>query len=171
MERRRFLQRERARQDKQQTTLAPEGVKANPYVYAVKTEILPPPEKQVTCPLCLGLEQFNRFLVSNKKGISRSVGKCPLCGQGMFLKTLVHMEKCTAKQYAEWVYQYSRSGFWKKVDFAVWKRRLQLMGWTQDFWDRYKELKGEDQSESSEDNEKWEAQREAAQERVKDGTG
>jgi len=37
------------------------------------------------------------------------------------------------------------------VNFNLWKRRLELMGWTQEFWDRYKELKGEDRGESYED--------------------
>jgi hypothetical protein len=113
------------------------------------------------------------------------MGKCPLCGQGVHLRTLKLMSTCTAKQYAEWVWPYSKFGFWKLVQlvpFSTWKDRLKLMGWTQEFWDRYKELKaaadkddvqeaGPDSSESfmdyvarkqgsegsREEEEKWEA--------------
>lgn len=68
------------------------------------------------------------------------------------MRTLLNMSKWTAKQYADWVQPYSHSGFWKKINYSVWKDRLRLMGWTEAFWDRYKELKGDDTSESYEDH-------------------
>lgn len=108
-----------------------------------------PLEKQVTCPFCLGLSDFRKFLVSTKTGISRSMGNCPLCKQEMYLKTLLGMSKSDAKGYAKWIFNYK--GFWKKIKFAQWKDRLQLMGWTNEFWDEYKVLKGEQQQEEGSD--------------------
>lgn len=148
LEERRYRRQEAAKMDKSQTVFSPEGLKPNPITRVIKVmDTVLPLMKKVTCPFCLGLSPFRQYLVSTKKGISKSVGKCPLCDQGMFLKTLVGMDSWTATQYAGWVQPYSRNGFWKKVNFEVWKRRLQLMGWTQEFWDRYKELKGDDGSE------------------------
>jgi len=63
----------------------------------------------------------------------------------------MEMRKWTAKQYADWVYPYSHSGFWQKVKFETWKKRLFLMGWTEEFWDHYKELRADDGSESYSD--------------------
>jgi hypothetical protein len=136
--------------NKCQTVFSGDGVIENPHHYAVKQESVLPLDKKVTCPFCLGLIPFNRYLVSTKKGISHSDGKCPLCNSGMLLKTLMKMTKITVKEYAEWVFEYS--GFWKKVSFDTWKNQLHLMGWTQEFWNRYTQLKEErarDRAESS----------------------
>jgi len=77
------------------------------------------------------------------------MGKCPLCGQGLYLKTLFTMSKTNAaKGYADWVFSYK--GFWKKINFSQWKGRLQLMGWTREFWDAYKALKDEQEKEGGE---------------------
>ena len=147
---RKYMREEKAKEDKQQAILSTEGIAPNPQHYAMKTDVIIFTEKKVTCPFCLGLEQFGKFLTSTKKGFSHSDGKCPLCGQGMRLKTLLQMGKMTAREYAEWVQPYSHSGFFQKIDYTVWKNRLKLMGWTEEFWDRYNELKATDTHESYE---------------------
>ena len=151
LEHKRYQRQVKAGSDKHQLVFTSQGVGRNPKAKTVDVNLAVPPDKKVTCPFCLGLSEFRLFLVSTKKGISRSMVKCPLCKQGLYLKTVVGMSKWTAAEYAGWVQPYSRSGFWKKVNFNLWKRRLELMGWTQEFWDRYKELKGEDRGESYED--------------------
>lgn len=143
-----YLRVEKAKHDKSQMVLCPSGIKVNPNVVVVAHEILLPLNKDVSCPFCLGLSEFRKFLVSNKQGISRSMGRCPLCGNGLQLKSLYRMSKTDAKGYANWVFNYK--GFWHKINFNQWKGRLQLMGWTSDFWDQYKALKGEQQEEGDE---------------------
>ena len=147
-ERGRYVRAEKAKHDKTQMVFCSSGIKVNPNVVVVAHETLLPLNKQVSCPFCLGLSEFRKFLVSTKQGISRSMGKCPLCGQGLYLKTLFTMSKTNAKGYAEWVFSYK--GFWKNINFSQWKGRLQLMGWTREFWDAYKALKSEQQEEGGE---------------------
>jgi transcription elongation factor Elf1 len=140
---------ERARRDSQQMVLKNSGIDKNPSLYTVvESSMAINPKKKVTCPFCLGLEEFRKFLVSTKKGISTGTAKCPLCGVTFRMKSLVGMAKWTAEEYAKWVYNYSKEGFWSKVNFNTWKGRLKLMGWTNDFWDAYNILKGEDMDES-----------------------
>jgi hypothetical protein len=124
------------------------GLKPNPKVVQVAHETLVPLDQNVSCPFCLGLSEFRRFLVSNKQGISRSMGKCCLCGQGLYLKSLKMMSETDAAKYAKWVFEYG--GFWKKINFNIWKGRLKMMGWTQPFWDEYQKLKGEASEDGNE---------------------
>jgi transcription elongation factor Elf1 len=140
---------ERARRDPHQAVLANSGIDKNPSLYTViESSMAINPKKKVTCPFCLGLSEFRLFLVSGKKGISLGTAKCPLCGLTFRMKSLVCMAKWTAKEYADWVFEYSHAGFWTKVKFDTWKKRLYLMRWTEEFWERYHELKGEDKDES-----------------------
>jgi len=149
LDHKRYRMQEHARRDPHQMVLKNSGIDKNPRLYTVvESSMEINPKKKVTCPFCLGLEGFRLFLVSTKKGISRGMAKCPLCGLSFHMKSLVNMAKWTAKEYADWVFEYSKAGFWAKVKFDTWKKRLFLMGWTNDFWDRYKELKGEDTDES-----------------------
>ena len=148
LEKRRYDRQERARDDKAQTVLGPQGPRPNPLKLARKSETLLDPSKKVTCPFCLGLEELRLFLVSTKKGISRALGKCPMCGKGLRLRTLVEMVKWGPREYAEFVAPYASSGFWQKVPWETWKKRLFIMGWTQLFWDHYHELRGQDEGES-----------------------
>lgn len=144
-EHRKYMRVEKAKHDKNQMVLCSSGIKPNPNIVEVVHEILLPLNKQVSCPFCLGLSEFRKFLVSTKQGISRSMGKCPLCSEGMYLKTLSMMSKTNAAGYAEWVFNYR--GFWKKINFNQWKGRLQMIGWTSEFWDAYKALKGKQEEE------------------------
>jgi hypothetical protein len=116
----------------------------------------------VTCPFCLGMDKLRVFLISTKKGYNRAQGKCPLCGNGARLQTLVYMTSWTPEQYAAFVYPYARMGFWKKINaigFGTWKKRLQMMGWTERFWNEYKRLRGdlEEEEKEKEYEKEWEA--------------
>lgn len=144
----RDIRLEKAKKDLRQTVFfQTEGkevsIKSNPHKFAIITEKGIDPFKNTTCPFCLGISRLRLFLISTKKGFDRGKGKCPLCGQGMRLQTLVKMETWKPEEYAAFVFGYRTSGFWQKIDFATWKKRLGLMGWTQPFWDEYKRLRGD----------------------------
>jgi len=100
----------------------------------------------VMCPFCLFQGKLSQFLISTKKGISQGKAQCPECHNGMLMKSL--WSDMNAKEYAKWVYGYSKSGFWKKCPFNTWKARLKKVGWSYDFWNTYKGLKGTDYAES-----------------------
>lgn len=96
----------------------------------------------VHCPFCLGERPLQNFLLSTKSGLSPSKGECRMCGRGMMLRNLL-TSAATPEKYAQWVWNYARSGFWQKIIFEEWKKRLLEMGWSQAFWDKYKALKAE----------------------------
>jgi hypothetical protein len=144
LEHRRYLRSEKASHDKCQRVLSPLGSEPNPRPYSVVPETLLDPEKNTTCPFCLGLSKFRLFLVSSKKGFNRYMGKCPLCEHNVTLKTLKNMTVWGPEEFAKFVAEYSTMGFWKKINFKTWTNRLKLMGWTSEFWDRYHEIRGTD---------------------------
>lgn len=96
--------------------------------------------QQVMCPFCLHADKLQAFLLSTSKGISQSRAQCPECKNGMMIKSLT--VEWAPEQYADWVYDYTGSGYWQKCKFATWKERLFKIGWAKRFWDRYKALKG-----------------------------
>jgi len=100
-----------------------------------------PLDKEVFCPFCLKTNRLQRFLISGKKGISQSRAECPECHSGMLLRTV--LKDWAPQSFAEWVFNYK--GFFRKVDFEVWKKALSEKGWAQSFWDRYKQLKADKQ--------------------------
>lgn len=98
-------------------------------------------EKQVYyCPFCLYFGGHREFETLTKKGKPSKKIICPACKNGMLNRTLT--TKMTAEQYAEFVYMYSSSGFWQKINFEQWKERLNKLGMAKQFWDKYKLLKG-----------------------------
>ncbi len=99
------------------------------------------PNMAVFCPFCLYLDNLQKFFISNKDGISQGKAKCPDCQNGMMMKTLI--KDMTTSQYADFVFGYVHSGFWKKCPFEKWSKRLRAAGMSREFWKRYKELKGE----------------------------
>lgn len=103
--------------------------------------------KVVFCPFCLAEEKVQKFLVSTKKGISTGKAQCPACGQGMMLRNVI--KDWTPESYAKWVYEYSASGFWQKIRFELWKDRLYARGWSQAFWDVYRQLKSDSPREEN----------------------
>ena len=100
------------------------------------------------CPFCFHKDVIGQYLISTKKGYHKGLGKCPECGNEMQLKTLI--AEMTPEQYAEFVYGYSKSGFWQKIKFKQFNERLNAIGWSERFWLKYKQLKGDDTSESYE---------------------
>lgn len=103
----------------------------------------------VSCPFCLFAAKIQAFLVSSKKGFSYALAKCPECKNGMRMDSLT--TNWTPTQYAEWCFEYARSGFWQKVPFNKWNDRLRKLGISGEFWARYKELKHENVSETVEE--------------------
>ena len=94
------------------------------------------------CPFCL--ETSNKFIIENKGLI-----KCPNCLNGMRIKTLLFVKECSNQEYARWVYEYRLSGFFSKLNsgnssFEKWNKKMQELGFSTEFWDEYKKLKGED---------------------------
>ena len=96
------------------------------------------------CPFCL--ETSNKFIIENKGLI-----KCPNCSNFMRLKTLLFVKDCTNKEYAKWVYEYRLSGFFKKINFEQWTKKLKELGIAYEFWEEYKKLKGFYEEEEKED--------------------
>ncbi len=130
------------------------ALKVNPNKFATITEKGIDPFLYVRCPFCLSYLPMTKFLISlmgKKKGFDRGKGKCPECGQGMQLKTLQQMRTWMlaktpeegVQKYAVWVYEYRRSGFFQKIKFAQFNSMLKSMGWSRDFWNHYKVLKGD----------------------------
>lgn len=140
-----YRMREKAHDDKHQLRLGTDG-KLKPLKAMQVTQFTSVNyNMRVMCPFCLHDDKLQAFLVSTKKGISQSKAACPECKNGMMMKSLT--TEWTPEQYAEWVYDYRKSGFWQKVPFSKWKERLYKMGWSHRFWTKYKQLKGEDKSE------------------------
>lgn len=135
---------EKVKKDMAQTVFFAENntvdFKGNPNKYAMVTSKGIDPFKFSTCPFCLSWLQIRKTLISTKKGYDRGQGECPVCKKGFKLATLVMMQKCTAQQYAKWVFDYK--GFWKKVDFEHWKKHLGMMKWAEPFWVEYKAVAG-----------------------------
>ena len=102
--------------------------------------------EMVMCPFCLHTAKLSLFFVSTNKGISQGKAECPSCKNGMLMKSLYN--DWGAEEYAQWVFDYRRSGFWQKCPFPTWKQRLYEIGWAHTFWTTYKELKGSDTSQS-----------------------
>jgi len=144
-----FKEQMKARFDKKQTILAPEtetGVTERQPEVRLSDHST---EEQVLCPFCLHIGKIKEFLVSTKKGISQYRAKCPECQNGMLIRSL--LQEMTVEEYAEWVYNYVADGFWQKCKWYTWKDRLAKLGMAAAFWTKYKQLKGEDTTESYED--------------------
>ena len=114
----------------------------------VKVETL---EGDAMCPFCLHGGPVDKFVISIKSGFHRGLGKCPKCGNRSQWKTL--RRRWTVKEFVLWCYQYACDGFWSKVNFAEFNKGLAARGIARPFWDRYKELKGEDDETSEIGNE------------------
>ena len=101
------------------------------------------------CPFCLYIGAINEFYIQTKKGVSQKRARCPDCNTLMYMRSLTkHM---TVEEYAEWVFNYSLSGFWKKCPYEKFKTRMKKLGWSRRFWDRYRALIGEKQGTSYEE--------------------
>jgi len=136
------------RQDKLQTKFdptQPTGIKFKPQdimeVTTLHTGVY-------WCPFCLHKDKIEAYLISTKKGYHKGLGLCPECKNKMQLKTLT--SKMTPEQFAEFAYGYRADGYWQKMPFTKFNERLKQIGWAQRFWNKYRQLKGEDTTESYE---------------------
>ena len=152
-EHQKYIMREKIKYDKQQMVFTGKGLEIEENDFCFAKKMIKYKESFVFCPFCLNREMIDKFLVSTKKGLSRRLGKCPECQNGLLLETLIRMLEFTPKEYAEFVYNYPRAEFWKKCKFELWKKRLTSLNMQYDFWDRYKQLKEENyQILDSDDN-------------------
>jgi len=127
--------------DKQQAKLDPQSpsfLKEKKKTVVSITEVL---TGEYRCPFCLNPNKINAYLISTKKGYDKRLGHCPSCNNNMMIKTLT--ADMTPEQFADFVFDYARQGFWQKAPFKTFNDNLYAIGWSQRFWARYKELKGD----------------------------
>ena len=147
----------KAKENKHQTILAPTYKTG---CTTIKTESFfttADANQLIMCPFCLHTSKLSNFIISTKKGIHQGLGQCPECKHCARWHTLT--AEWTPEQYAEWVFQYSTSGFWQKTPFKTWSSRLKKIGWAYKFWKRYKQLKAETGAEEPTIIEKQERER------------
>jgi len=153
-----------AHDDDKQMVLSATSPKGAEKRERMKTEVELAHTGTYSCPFCLHQDKMGKFLQSTKKGFHKSLGKCPECGQVMMLKTLT--TKMSPEEFAEWCYEYSGSGYWKKVIFSKFRDRLFKLGIAKRFWARYKVLKAGDDTESYDDfilRKQWEEYQESTE--------
>lgn len=145
MSHKKYLREQRAKHDRDQATLEPKsktGIKVKFYKLDMEGEDA---NQRYMCPFCLHQDKLRYFLIQTGKGIHRGLAECPECKNKCKLSTL--KADMTPEQYADFAYGYKGFGFWQKVPFETWKERLYKIGWAHRFWERYKQLKGEDEEE------------------------
>lgn len=142
-EHKKFLLREDLAHDKEQTVLTENGISPNPNSFAEK-KLRFDSEQIFICPFCLKTSKFSNFFIKAKNCY---MAKCPNCKQEVRFKTLFTMLGMTGKEFADFVYPYTKMSFWKKVypDFKTWNNILSELGLAEDFWNRYKDLRGDNE--------------------------
>lgn len=100
------------------------------------------------CPFCL--EVSNKYIIE-----SHALIKCPNCNNQMKLKTLLFIKDCSNIEFAKWVFDYRLSGFFKKINFEKWSKKLKELGMSLEFWEEYKKLKCDNQEDNNKDKEKF----------------
>ena len=137
----------KAEYDRKQTMLASTTtgvkIKEEPSLTADFIRLNP----DVCCPFCLHLGKIRDFRVPTKHGYSKKRAQCPECNNLMQIRSLT--QAMSPEQYAQWVFDYSLSGFWQKCPFHKFADRLKRMGISYRFWAKYKQLKGEANPEES----------------------
>ena len=139
----------KARQDKLQAQLNPQSLSFIKKKPKPQEAVITTYEGEYYCPFCLHKDRMEKYLISTKKGYDRRLGLCPECKNKMMIKTLV--TQMTPEQFAEFAYDYRMSGYWQKVPFSTFNKRLWELGIAERFWTRYRALKGEDDTESYQD--------------------
>ena len=141
-----YIRSEKADRDKAQSKFSVQAEFIKP---EAPKEIKISPRLIVHCPFCLFRGKLQRFMVSDSQGISRYKAKCPECKTGMLMRTLIalsNMNDRKIEDYARWCFMYSLNGFWDKVKWETWSKRLAKYEWTITFWGKYRALKGEAQA-------------------------
>jgi cupin superfamily acireductone dioxygenase involved in methionine salvage len=70
----------------------------------------------------------------------------------MKVKTILFIQDCSNQEYAQWVYNYRLSGFFSKINFEKWNKKLKDLGIAYEFWEEYKKLKGEENQEEKQNS-------------------
>jgi len=99
------------------------------------------------CPFCLHsgyIHLYEKRLASGK--VSKRL-HCPECNAEMRRESLTDHK--TIEEYAEWVFNYAMSGFWKKCPFQKFNDRLYKLGMSYRFWKKYKQLKADKSKEQT----------------------
>ena len=99
------------------------------------------------CPFCLHSGYIHEYTHKLKSGGESKRLHCPECDVEMRKESLTDHK--TIEEYAEWVFNYSMSGFWKKCPFDKFNDRLYKLGMSYRFWKKYKELKGNKDKEQT----------------------
>jgi hypothetical protein len=130
-------------QDKLQTILTENGIAPNPHKYAKIFFIDKVKDSFIFCPFCLKASQYSNYKIVT------GFYECPFCKNKMSEKTLdmafdvFTSGNLTPIDFAKWVYGYRLNGFFKKIDFTEWSKKLKELEIALEFWDEYHKLKGE----------------------------
>jgi len=140
MKQTKWLREHNAKMDKLQTKLIKKGIEPN----TLKTASIPfLDQKFYICPFCLNRSEPKNFIIQLPKGkIHHGLGKCPHCHNQVQWQTLMKVKEMTIEEFAYWCFDYALDGFWEKADYKSFNKNLTAMGLSKRFWDRYKELKG-----------------------------
>lgn len=133
---------QKAREDAQQTIFSGDTFKPRPRTTAQVTTL----DGLALCPFCLYNSTADKFAVSTGSGFHKGLGQCPRCKNKSQWKTLKRV--WTARQFAEWCYAYSCEGFWSKVSYKDFLEGLRKVHALDTFWNRYRELKGDNTDEN-----------------------
>lgn len=139
--------------DIQQTFLNPDlSISKNTYSFAKKSKSSFNYNYIALCPFCLSSNAIGDY--SLRKGFR----VCPICGSNMKLSTLTEIQDL--KEFVDFVFNYRYSGFWSKIcldvpqttpniRFETWNRRLYELGISKEFWEIYRNLRGDSSSETT----------------------
>lgn len=96
------------------------------------------------CPFCLTTMELFKFRF--EKGLR----VCPVCTNQLRLDTLIKIQ--SIEEFVKFVFNYRFSGFWNKINYQIKDRdkafdwfniRLHDLGLSHDFWEKYKQLRGD----------------------------
>jgi hypothetical protein len=122
--------------DKFQTNFNNGEIELNNSSYAVKKSVIDFNTK-VLCPYCLTDNTLDKFKKDRQWYI------CPYCKNKLITKTLLNIIKMNPKEFAMWVFNYRLSGFFSKINFKEFNKKLYQFGISQEFWAEYKNLRGD----------------------------
>lgn len=137
-------------EDAQQCFLNPDlSIKKNNRNYATKQSNIKF-DDIVLCLFCLFSYELNKFAL--RKGLRI----CPNCGSQLKLYTLSEINDLD--KFVQFVFNYRFNDFWSKIcldvksitsytRFNEWNKRLYDLGLSREFWDKYKNLKGDNYDE------------------------
>jgi hypothetical protein len=130
---------EKALYDKQQKKLSFNGIEENNFKFAQNTVMIKYDEL-VLCPFCLSLNEFGKQFTLDK-----GFYKCLFCKNSLKKETIKIIVNMNPEEFARWVYDYRKNGFFKKIypTFKMWNNRLNEYNYSLRFWNKYKELRGD----------------------------